>query len=211
MHEKRPNTLFNMVFILATVSIISAGALAATDVLTKKDRDDRDQKNKIEAILKVFPENKNLQAGASLRYLCDKSEHFKRLETNDKVDERERSRILEIFPVIENKILIGYALKTFTEKGYSGKISIMVGINSNGLINETVVIDHKETPGLGTGMSKTSFKNQFIGKSPVNGFKLKVKKDGGDVDAITAATISSRAFCDSIDRAFKVYSILSNH
>ena len=63
-----------------------------------------------------------------------------------------------------------------------------------------------ETPGLGDKMkkSKSNFSEQFIGKDPAN-FKLKVKKDGGDVDAITAATISSRAFCDALQRAYDTY------
>jgi electron transport complex protein RnfG len=50
--------------------------------------------------------------------------------------------------------------------------------------------------------SKSDFPNQFRDKSPES-FKLSVKKDGGDVDAITAATISSRAFCDAVQRAYK--------
>ena len=67
-------------------------------------------------------------------------------------------------------------------------------------INITV-LEHKETPGLGTKMTEPLFKNQFIQKNPSE-FILKVKKDGGPVDAITAATISSRAFCDAVQRAY---------
>ncbi len=62
-------------------------------------------------------------------------------------------------------------------------------------------LDHKETPGLGTKMTEPEFKEQFTGKNPAE-FTLKVKKDGGPVDAITAATISSRAFCDAVQRAY---------
>jgi electron transport complex protein RnfG len=67
-----------------------------------------------------------------------------------------------------------------------------------------VVTQHKETPGLGTKMSDPSFKDQFIDQNPES-FNLLVTKDGGDVDAITAATISSRAFCDAVERAYKTY------
>ena len=52
--------------------------------------------------------------------------------------------------------------------------------------------------------SKSDFSLQFKGKNPEN-FQLKVSKDGGDVDAITASTISSRAYCDAVERAYKAY------
>ena len=80
----------------------------------------------------------------------------------------------------------------------------MVGMWKDGTINKVEVTDQKETPGLGTKMAEPAFKNQFEGKNPAK-FVLKVKKDGGDVDAITAATISSRAVCDAIARAYKAY------
>jgi electron transport complex protein RnfG len=67
---------------------------------------------------------------------------------------------------------------------------------------DLTVLEHKETPGLGTKMTDPSFKDQFNGKNP-DSFQLKVKKDGGKVDAITAATISSRAFCDAVGKAHK--------
>ena len=65
------------------------------------------------------------------------------------------------------------------------------------------MLEHKETPGLGSKIAD-NFKEQFDGKNPA-AFSLKVRKDGGDVDAITAATISSRAVCDALSRAFQAY------
>ena len=80
----------------------------------------------------------------------------------------------------------------------------MVGVLPDGSINKVAVVSHKETPGLGDKMDskKSNFSIQFEGKNPET-FKLKVKKDGGDVDAITASTITSRAYCDAVERAFK--------
>jgi electron transport complex protein RnfG len=65
------------------------------------------------------------------------------------------------------------------------------------------VISHAETPGLGEKMqkNKSDFSVQFMGKNPAD-FKLAVKKDRGDVDAITASTITSRAYCDAVQRAY---------
>jgi Na+-translocating ferredoxin:NAD+ oxidoreductase subunit G len=97
----------------------------------------------------------------------------------------------------------GYAVETYTYKGFAGKFSLMVGFLPDGSINNIEVLEHKETPGLGTKMALPNFKNQFKGikLQEVKDGVLKVKKDGGTVDAITAATISSRAFCDAVNRA----------
>ena len=79
----------------------------------------------------------------------------------------------------------------------------MVGFKPDGTIFKSAVLDQKETPGLGDKM-KTKWKDQFNEKHPTT-FKLAVKKDGGDVDAITASTITSRAFCDAVTRAYEGY------
>jgi electron transport complex protein RnfG len=77
----------------------------------------------------------------------------------------------------------------------------MAGFRPDGTIINISVLEQKETPGLGTKMTEPGFKDQFNEKNPAE-FQLKVKKDGGPVDAITAATISSRAFCDAVQRAY---------
>ncbi len=99
---------------------------------------------------------------------------------------------------------VGTAVATYTEKGFSGVFKIMVGFDTEGAIINTAVLEHKETPGLGDKMDikKSDWSTQFNGKNPAN-YKLSVTKDKGDVDAITAATISSRAFCDAVDRAYE--------
>ena len=96
--------------------------------------------------------------------------------------------------------LIGAAVKTFSNNGFGGKIELMVGVLADGTINAVSVLSQAETPGLGANMVNPSFKDQFNGKNPAS-FKLSVKKDGGDVDAITAATISSRAFTEAVKLA----------
>jgi electron transport complex protein RnfG len=110
---------------------------------------------------------------------------------------------LTFYEAYSNDSLVGIAIATYTEKGFSGVFKIMVGFAPDGRIINTAVLEHKETPGLGDKMDKKKSKwsVQFNGKNPAN-YKLKVTKDGGDVDAITAATISSRAFCDATQRAY---------
>ena len=98
------------------------------------------------------------------------------------------------------------AVLTFTKNGFSGQIDLMVGFLSDGTIHAIEVIAHKETPGLGDKMEsgKSNFSVQFEGKNPET-FKLAVRKDGGEVDAITASTISSRAYCEAVQRAYDAF------
>ncbi len=98
---------------------------------------------------------------------------------------------------------VGTAIRTYTDEGFSGRFWIMVGFVDGDVISGTSVLEHKETPGLGDKMEKkkADWPDQFNGKN-LTEFNLKVKKDRGDVDAITAATITSRAFCDAAQRAY---------
>ncbi|RLD76223.1 MAG: hypothetical protein DRJ15_15735 [Bacteroidetes bacterium] len=108
---------------------------------------------------------------------------------------------LEFHQAFENGKLVGVAVSTFSNLGYDPtQIQIMVGFLPDGVIDSTVVTQQKETPGLGTKMTGEKFNGQFAGKNPAK-FSLYVTKDGGQVDAITASTITSRAVCDAIRRA----------
>jgi len=100
--------------------------------------------------------------------------------------------------------LVGTAIQSSSNKGYNGLIELMVGFSLDGKIYKIDVLQQKETPGLGTKITDDKFKDQFQGKDPKD-FKLKVIKDGGNVDAITAATISSRAFCEAVQKAYDAF------
>ena len=88
--------------------------------------------------------------------------------------------------------------------GFGGPIAIKVGFDINGVIWNTKVLSQAETPGLGAKCVEPSFADQFRQFNPSQK-KLAVKKDGGDVDAITASTITSRAYADGLALAVKVF------
>ncbi|HOG25046.1 MAG TPA: RnfABCDGE type electron transport complex subunit G [Bacteroidales bacterium] len=113
---------------------------------------------------------------------------------------------MTVYPGTLNRELTGVAVEATTNKGFGGQIIVMVGFLPDGTINNTAVISHTETPGLGDKIDprKSDFSLQFNQKNPES-FRLAVKKDGGQVDAITAATISSRAFCDVVDLAYQAF------
>jgi electron transport complex protein RnfG len=85
----------------------------------------------------------------------------------------------------------------------------MVGLDSSGAILNIQVLQHAETPGLGSKMTLPAFVKQFLGKNPQDK-PLKVKKDGGDVDAISGATITSRAYSEAVQLASDTYKSLKN-
>jgi Na+-translocating ferredoxin:NAD+ oxidoreductase subunit G len=180
---KLESTFKNMLLSLTLISLGASAALGYVYELTKKPIEISTLNKKLEAIRAVVPEFNNNP---------DKDMFYLPTGEGDS---------LEIYPARKDSVLVGYAVKTYTNKGFSGYIGMMAGFNPACTITQITVLEHKETPGLGTKMTDPSFKDQFKGKDP-GSFRLKVKKDGGQVDAITAATISSRAFCDAVQRAY---------
>jgi electron transport complex protein RnfG len=123
---------------------------------------------------------------------------------NDPIKQKKEIEGLTFYPATKGGNLVGCAVKTFTTKGFAGRFDLMVGFKPDGSIKKIVVLEQKETPGLGAKMTDSAFTDQFKGKN-IATYKLKVKKDGGQVDAISAATISSRAFCDGVQKAYDLY------
>lgn len=110
---------------------------------------------------------------------------------------------------------VGYAVETLSELGFGGPVSLMVGFTPAGEVINVNVLRQTETPGLGTKMADegnpliSSIKGQQLEQKKLVGGKLAVTKDGGDVDALTAATISSRAYVDAINRAWMAFKSVS--
>ncbi|MBE9510916.1 MAG: RnfABCDGE type electron transport complex subunit G [Bacteroidetes bacterium] len=184
---KKDSAFANMVINLFVITLTASTALGLVYEFTKTPIAAAKQAAKMKAINEVLPEFNNLP----------NEEEYKIAIDND---------TLYFYPAREDNKLVGTAIETFTNKGFSGNIKLMVGILPDGSINDIVVLEHKETPGLGDKMSKdkSDFSLQFQGINPEN-FNMNVKKDGGDVDAITASTISSRAYCDAVNRACNAY------
>ncbi|CVI69288.1 MAG TPA: RnfABCDGE type electron transport complex subunit G [Alistipes sp.] len=105
----------------------------------------------------------------------------------------------------------GYAVQTATKNGFSGMIRMMVGFAPDGEVVNIDVLEQNETPGLGTKMADEdnpllgSIRGKRLETMRLVDGRLAVVKDGGDVDALTAATISSRAYCDAVNRAWMAY------
>lgn len=185
--KKLPSTFSNMLIVLTVTSLVSAFALSLTYTGTKKARELVEVNKTLNALKEVLPAFDN--------------------DPNSEKYNPESDKELEIYPAKKQGQPVGTAIKTFS-KGFSGNITLLVGFDKDNKIYKISVMSHSETPGLGSKMADPKFKGQFESKDPVS-FKLKVRKDNGDVDAITAATVSSRAFCLAVDRAHKALQALS--
>ncbi len=117
---------------------------------------------------------------------------------------------LLVYPAKMGDEVVGYALNSSSNNGFGGEIQIMVGFDMENRLINYAVLQHAETPGLGSKMTDW-FKNQekpsqsVIGRDLSQG-SLAVTKDGGSVDAITASTITSRAFLEAVNKAYQAYS-----
>lgn len=182
----------NMVLTLFLVTLVASSVLAYIHKLTEEPIRLTKMRKKEQALKSVMPDFNNSPVEEMATIKPEGSEYE-----------------LEVYPAKSSGDTVGYAIRTYTSKGYSGDFWLMVGFKPDGTISGITVLEHKETPGLGSKMADESFKGQFEGLDPQNA-DLKVEKDGGEIDAITAATISSRAFCGATRRAYKAFQAFKN-
>lgn len=116
---------------------------------------------------------------------------------------------LLVYPATKGGQVVGFAINTYSNNGFSGNIQIMVGFDTQNKIVNYAVLSHAETPGLGSKMNEwfrdTAKPNQVVIGRDLSEGKLSVSKDGGQIDAITASTITSRAFLEAINKAYAIY------
>lgn len=180
---KKESTFLNMVLTLFIVAAVASLTLASVYNLTK------------EPILRAREEARQ----AAIRLVVPDFEELRMVRLMPPTG----SDSLEFNLAYRSGELVGVAVATYTGMGYSGRIRAMVGFSPDGSIFDVVHLEHAETPGLGDKIdkSKSDWSDQFKGFNPAEN-TLRVRSDGGDVDAITAATITARAYCDAINRAY---------
>ena len=190
---KKETTLLQLILSLTVISVVAGVVLAAVFSKTQQPIEADRIKKKNDAIMNVLP-NFDISKG--------------KIERRTYLPEGEKDSVV-LYLAYSGNQLFGAAVESYTNMAYSGTFSIIVGFDSEGTILKTEVLQANETPGLGDKIdaSKDSkFAPQFVGKNPAT-FALKVTKDGGDVDAITASTITSRAFCDALERAYAAFRV----
>ena len=176
--KKIASTLPNMLLSLTIIALIAAGLLAWVKTITDEPIRLAEEKKQTEALSQVLPA-------------------FDKIETEDDEDG-------VVYKAYQNNHWVGTAVEC-TGNGFSGDIVVMVGFDNKHQLIDYVVLKQTETPGLGTKMV-TWFKEtaNLKGREMDLNNPLKVNKDGGDVQAITAATISSRAFVEVVNNAYRI-------
>lgn len=180
------STVKNMFVSLTVICLVCSALLGGAYAITKDKIDEAEVNKQNEAIARVVPEFDNIP-----------SEEVFEVELEGKK--------YAVYPAKLSGEVVGYAINT-SATGFSGPVVIMVGITAEGRIFNTVPVSHAETPGLGAKISEEGnpFVEQFKDMDP-SATVLKVKKDGGDIDAITASTITSRAYTTAVESAWMVF------
>lgn len=185
--KKRESTLINMILSLVLVTLIAGFSLGYVNEVTKGPKAQAMLEKKIQALQNVLPPFNN-----------NPVEDLILVPGNIQMDS------IEVYPAYDNTNLKGVAIIGSSENGFSGLIKLMVGFNEDGSIQNIEVLEQKETPGLGTKMKDEKFLKQFRGVDPLH-FNLRDKKDGGQVDGLTGATISTRAFGEAVQMAYDIF------
>lgn len=175
------SSLKNMVLVLLAITLVSSAAVGYVYSITEEPIAKAKAAKVTEALAEVLPE-------------FDATE----------VAEVEMDGLpIKVYTATKGGEVSGYAVETMTKQGFGGAVKLMVGFNAAREVYNIAVLEQNETPGLGTKMTDEGnpLKVSFVGKNPAD-MTLAVKKDGGDVDALTAATISSRAYVDAVARAY---------
>ena len=183
---KKESSFTNMLLTLLIITLLSSSALGYVFKITK-DPIAKAEEYKKNLAMNIILDNYDSIPGKSIQHV--------QLGTDDVV----------CYKAFKDGHLIGIAVQS-ASSGYGGPIRLMVGFYPDGSIKEIAVLGCQETAGLGDKIlkSKSNWSTQFEGINP-GSFHLQVKKDGGDVDAISASTISSRAYCKAVQKAYDAF------
>lgn len=189
--KKLESSITNMVLVLVGVALITGGILAYVNHITEAPIKLQAEKTLADGI-------KAVMGGVQLS-----------VAENDTIKQtiKGKEAVFVIHKTVDsNKQDLGVAVES-TTGGFGGDLKVLVGFDKDGNILGYTILQHAETPGLGAKADKwfqKDGKGSIIGKNP-NKDNLTVKKNGGDVDAITASTITSRAFLLAVTQAYNAY------
>lgn len=186
------NSIFKLGLNLFIICAISAGLLAGTNQITAPLIEQRNEQANNEARKAVLPNASDFE-------LLDSNDYGK----NGEVE------IVEVYKGLNGSDIAGYTVKVLP-KGYGGEIELMVGIKSDGSISGVSIGNMSETPGLGAKAKEEAFYGQYAGKPAT---ELSVIKSGSagetEIQAISGATITSKAVTSGVNAAVEVYDSIS--
>ena len=206
--KKQPNMIMLGLF-MGVLGAISAGLLAGASILTKQPIKDAELRKTSSALKEVLPPFTNNPAAEKVT--------FKAANGTEVV----------FYLAKKDGKLVGVAGEGYSNKGFNGNVTAMVGLDPKGTVQKVIITKQGETPGLGTvvtdrkrektiydlfsdkkaptGLPPNKILDGFEGKTAQVGSPWKVKKDGGQFDFVTGATITSRAVTDAVYTVVSTY------
>ena len=189
--KKLESSLLNMVLVLTGVAVIMGGILAYVNHLTEGPINEQKAKALADGIKTV---------------MCVDDLKVAKTDTVLQTDAKGKEMTYVIYQTQDTQGKeLGAAVES-TTGGFGGNLKVLVGFDPDGKILGYTLLEHVETPGLGAKADRwfqKGEKGDIIGKDPRE--PLTVSKDGGQVDAITASTITSRAFLLAVNNAYNAY------
>ncbi len=179
-----------LIIVLTAICVVAALALSGVYEVTKEPIAEQIRLARLRAIKAVLPAYDNQPDQETQSVVIGK-------------DRRGKDVVVTFYKATLEGQPVGTAFAV-PEKGFGGGITVMIGLTPQQAISGVEILLHKETPGLGAKVEKKAFRSQFIGKSLLTG-KLALKRDGGEIDQITGASISSRAVTKAIKRGLELY------
>lgn len=180
--------IVRLVVVLTLVCVVAAVALAKVYDFTKEPIAHQRRLAKLKAIRAVLPDHENQPDQDTLEF--------------DMGDGQTRI----VYLGIAGNEISGLAFEIKSGEGYGGEIVAMLGVMPDGAINGVEIVKHSETPGLGAKIINPEFRLQFKGKS-IENTRFMLKKDGGDIDQVTGATISPRAIVKAIKDGLSFFDV----
>ena len=197
------NALIKDALKLVIITVVAGLVLGAVYGITKGPIADQEAKAQMEAYKTVFPKASDFKEVDGF----SEEAASKIIAANENPIEGHDSDVISsaVEAVDASGEALGYIFNITTSKGYGGDIQLTVGIQSDGTVSGYSVLSISETAGLGMRAKEPSFYNQFAGKQAE---KFYVSKDGGDgqpIDALSGATITSRAVTGAVNTALGYY------
>lgn len=187
---------------VVVLTLIAAGAaalLAVVNQVTAGPIAEARRNKTLKALRQVLPEFDN-EPDLEMRLVSDVDP--------ETLPAAQRDRLPQLYPARKDGELVGVAVRVTDPSGYGGDVTYMVGLKDDAAAPTVFgydILSHKETPGLGTKLKEPPFQGQFKGLAYPAAGDLKVRKDGGTIDAITGATISSRTATQAVNQAVALY------
>jgi len=179
---------WRMVMALLMVAVLSTIFLGVTNMLTRAPIAEAERQALMDALMQVLPKHDNdpIQDTRQLTLPKHKQATTFYISRN------------------QNKSINAIAWETIAPDGYNGSIRILMAVRPDGSLNAVRITHHQETPGLGDGIMNLNWLDAFVGQSLTNAHWA-VRKDGGDFDQFTGATITPRAVVKAIKNGLEMF------